>query len=323
MGYKWLKRLNGSKKKTSAVSIHFNPNSTGSRPRDVTEPKGVVCASSTGFCNGGHHQCLMSSSLNLVGPSCVTRVLGEATTKPITWKPMRAWKTPMATVMAFFKCSDNTWEVQRSAICCFINWGGCEFRVTHLLVQRMSCLGVWSRSLASGSGDDPLTNAQHGEQPGWWNRIRCTFWTTFQPKREGTHPLKGLGICFCIYSAASWLSQIQLVNPWDWAICPRHNNAAPLTKQQLIAWPQWHRKPSLSSWKGFSIQIDDWLCWWSFHTNGTCPKSKVDQKQAPSSTLESLWGYHLTRSCNHFEAQLHDYSHRELSVLPAPAQKSH
>mmetsp|Transcript_116719 Transcript_116719/g.341707 ORF Transcript_116719/g.341707 Transcript_116719/m.341707 type:complete len:353 (-) Transcript_116719:267-1325(-) len=40
----------------------------------------------------------------------VTRVSFDMTTRPMTWKPMSAWKMPIATVMAFFKCSDRTFE---------------------------------------------------------------------------------------------------------------------------------------------------------------------------------------------------------------------
>mmetsp|Transcript_2104 Transcript_2104/g.5675 ORF Transcript_2104/g.5675 Transcript_2104/m.5675 type:complete len:353 (+) Transcript_2104:577-1635(+) len=38
----------------------------------------------------------------------VTRVSLDITTRPMTWKPMSAWKMPIATVMAFFKCSERT-----------------------------------------------------------------------------------------------------------------------------------------------------------------------------------------------------------------------
>mmetsp|Transcript_8604 Transcript_8604/g.24616 ORF Transcript_8604/g.24616 Transcript_8604/m.24616 type:complete len:302 (-) Transcript_8604:510-1415(-) len=43
----------------------------------------------------------------------VTSVSGDPTTRPITWKPISAWKTPMATVIAFFRCSDNSTETTK------------------------------------------------------------------------------------------------------------------------------------------------------------------------------------------------------------------
>mmetsp|Transcript_64107 Transcript_64107/g.198484 ORF Transcript_64107/g.198484 Transcript_64107/m.198484 type:complete len:337 (-) Transcript_64107:307-1317(-) len=51
----------------------------------------------------------------------VTRVSLDMTTRPITWKPISAWKMPMATVMAFFRCSERTletiqWHTPQSAI---------------------------------------------------------------------------------------------------------------------------------------------------------------------------------------------------------------
>mmetsp|Transcript_111142 Transcript_111142/g.313600 ORF Transcript_111142/g.313600 Transcript_111142/m.313600 type:complete len:289 (+) Transcript_111142:332-1198(+) len=41
-------------------------------------------------------------TLELMLPS-VTRVSGEPTTRPITWKPISAWKSPIATVIAFLR----------------------------------------------------------------------------------------------------------------------------------------------------------------------------------------------------------------------------
>mmetsp|Transcript_25713 Transcript_25713/g.74383 ORF Transcript_25713/g.74383 Transcript_25713/m.74383 type:complete len:375 (+) Transcript_25713:486-1610(+) len=38
----------------------------------------------------------------------VTRVSGDMTTSPITWKPINAWKIPMAAVIAFLRCSEST-----------------------------------------------------------------------------------------------------------------------------------------------------------------------------------------------------------------------
>mmetsp|Transcript_41482 Transcript_41482/g.120105 ORF Transcript_41482/g.120105 Transcript_41482/m.120105 type:complete len:395 (-) Transcript_41482:489-1673(-) len=44
----------------------------------------------------------------------VTNEAGEATTKPMAWKPMSAWNTPMATVIACFKWSDKSEETMKS-----------------------------------------------------------------------------------------------------------------------------------------------------------------------------------------------------------------
>mmetsp|Transcript_53481 Transcript_53481/g.148247 ORF Transcript_53481/g.148247 Transcript_53481/m.148247 type:complete len:378 (+) Transcript_53481:492-1625(+) len=40
----------------------------------------------------------------------VTSVSLDITTRPMTWKPISAWKMPIATVIAFFRCSDRTLE---------------------------------------------------------------------------------------------------------------------------------------------------------------------------------------------------------------------